>query len=264
MDILRKSLAPISKEAWELINEEAKDTLVSSLSVRKFVEVAGPKGLNHAAVALGELEVPKNQEKNKVKYGIHKVQPLVEIRIPFELDIWELDNLARGKEAINLDPLTDAAKEIAKFEENAVYKGFKEANINGLLTSSEHEVLKLNAKMDNFNSLISKALIMFKEESISGPFDLVVGSEIFKYINKFSNDYPLKKHLRDQIQGEIILSDHLEGALLVAKEEDSLRLTLGQDFSIGYQAHDSKKVQLYITESFTFQILDPATYIVIK
>ena len=31
---------------------------------------------------------------------------------------------------------------------------------------------------------------------------------------------------------------------------------MGQDLSIGYAAHDRENVELYITESFTFRILE--------
>jgi uncharacterized linocin/CFP29 family protein len=34
-------------------------------------------------------------------------------------------------------------------------------------------------------------------------------------------------------------------------------LTVGQDFSIGYAGHGEGTVQLFITESFTFQVLEP-------
>jgi len=39
---------------------------------------------------------------------------------------------------------------------------------------------------------------------------------------------------------------------------------LGQDLSIGYESHNNKTVQLYFTESFTFQVIDPAAVLVLK
>jgi uncharacterized linocin/CFP29 family protein len=33
-------------------------------------------------------------------------------------------------------------------------------------------------------------------------------------------------------------------------------LTLGQDVSLGYVAHDREEVELYMTQSFTFQVHD--------
>ncbi|MFW5687761.1 MAG: family 1 encapsulin nanocompartment shell protein, partial [Bacteroidota bacterium] len=131
MDILRKSLAPISDKAWKEINETSKDVLTSVLSARKFVDVEGPKGWDFAALSTGRIDVPENQD-GALEYGVHQVLPLVEVRIPFELNIWELDNVARGAEDIDLDSLEEAAREIAKFEENAIFEGFKAANIKGL------------------------------------------------------------------------------------------------------------------------------------
>jgi uncharacterized linocin/CFP29 family protein len=264
MDILRKKLAPISDQAWEEINQEAQKTLKTALSARKFVDVVGPKGFDFAAVPTGKLVVPKNQGKDKVHYGIHDVMQLVEIRMPFELDIWELDNLARGNKNIDLDNLVDAAKKIARFEENAIYNGFKPANIDGLLNVSEHKEMQLTGTDNQIVDLLSQAIILFREEAVQGPFDLVVGHDLYQYINSYNMDYPLRNHIEKILKGNIILSDNIDIALLVAKRGGDFRLTLGQDFSIGYEAHDKQKVQLYFTESFTFQVIDPAAVIVFK
>ncbi|MFO7879442.1 MAG: family 1 encapsulin nanocompartment shell protein [Bacteroidota bacterium] len=263
MDILRKSFAPISEQAWEEINEEAKNILSSALSARRFVDVDGPHGIDKAAVTVGELDIPARQAKTEVQYGVHKVMPLVEARIPFSLNIWELDNLSRGSEDIDLDNLQAAAKKIAAFEEKAIYDGFAKANITGLIKASEHPKMKVGS-MDNFMDIITKAMFAFRAEGIEGKFNLVAGHDLYQKIFAQIKGYPLKKHLKDVIGGEIILSDNIKGGLLVADDEDAFRLTLGQDLSIGYEAHDQKEVHLYMTESFTFEVLDPAAVIVFE
>ncbi len=55
MNILRKNLSPISDQAWEEINEQARIVFKTTLSARKFVDIDGPKGLNFGAVTLGRL-----------------------------------------------------------------------------------------------------------------------------------------------------------------------------------------------------------------
>ncbi len=264
MDILRKSLAPISDKAWEEINEDAKNTLETALSARKFVDIEGPKGLDHAAVPLGSLKLPSKQGKKDVQYGIHQLMPLVETRIPFELNIWELDNVARGNEDIDLDNLQEAAYKIAEFEENAIYNGFSQANIEGLLNASEHSAMDLPEKMDDIIGIISKAIVRFQKKGVQGPFNLIVGPEIYEKLNSFMQGYPLRKQVEKIIEGEIILAHKIESALLVSARGGDFRLTLGQDLSIGYENHDNKKVELYFMESFTFQVLDPAALIVMK
>jgi uncharacterized linocin/CFP29 family protein len=36
-----------------------------------------------------------------------------------------------------------------------------------------------------------------------------------------------------------------------------VELTVGQDFAIGYHGHTAAEVNLYITESFTFRVIEP-------
>lgn len=264
MDILRKSMAPISDQAWEEINEEAKQTLETVLSARRFVDIEGPKGLDHTAVSLGKLNVPAKQAKKDVQYGIYEVMPLIETRIPFELDIWELDNVARGNEDIDLDNLQVAARKIAEFEEKVVFHGFKQANIKGLLNSSDYSPMEITENMDSLVENLSKAIIKFQKNGVQGPFHLVVGPEIYQKINSYMKGYPLKKQVQNIIGGDIILAHGIESAILVSGRGGDFRLTLGQDLAIGYDNHDSKKVELYLTESFTFQVLDPAAIMFFK
>jgi uncharacterized linocin/CFP29 family protein len=49
----------------------------------------------------------------------------------------------------------------------------------------------------------------------------------------------------------------LEGGLLISAAEGNFELTVGQDFSVGYASHDRDQVELYLTESFTFRVLEP-------
>ena len=93
MDILRRQLAPITDAAWEEIAEQAQTVLRAHLSGRTVVDVDGPHGLAHAAVGLGRLDVRDEEPGDGVGYGLHRVQPLIETRARFELDVWELDNV---------------------------------------------------------------------------------------------------------------------------------------------------------------------------
>ncbi|MGM0497020.1 MAG: family 1 encapsulin nanocompartment shell protein, partial [Bacteroidota bacterium] len=142
MDILRKSLAPISQEGWNEIEEQAKDVFENVLTARRFVEVDGPNGIGHAAVNTGRLEIPEGQKEKDVRFGIKRVLPLMETRKSFKVNIWELDNAVRGAEDINLEEMENAAKEIAEFEENAIYNGFEKACIKGLKNSTDYDMLE--------------------------------------------------------------------------------------------------------------------------
>jgi uncharacterized linocin/CFP29 family protein len=41
-------------------------------------------------------------------------------------------------------------------------------------------------------------------------------------------------------------------------------MTVGQDLSIGYLSHGKESVDLYLTESFTFRVLEPAAAVELR
>lgn len=57
MDNFRKSLSPISDKGWEEITDRSKEIFTTTLSARRFVDVEGPKGLDHFAEGYGRLTI---------------------------------------------------------------------------------------------------------------------------------------------------------------------------------------------------------------
>jgi uncharacterized linocin/CFP29 family protein len=55
-----------------------------------------------------------------------------------------------------------------------------------------------------------------------------------------------------------------EGAVLVSTRGGDYALTVGQDWSIGYADHDHTGVELYLTESFTFRVLEEKAAILLR
>ena len=264
MDFLKRNLAPVTEEAWEEILEQSTKIFQAELSARKFVDVEGPYGLELSAVPKGRLHIPDKNKKKDVSYGIHLIQPLIETRALFDLDIWELDNVSRGAEDIDLNNLEIAAGKIAAFEENAIYEGFKEGSIEGLRKRAEHKPLAFPEDPEEILNVVAEGIARLHHASVEGPYSLVVDTASWEAIISCSNGYPLKPQLEGMLGGSLILAKHLNGSILVSERGGDFRLTLGQDMSIGYESHTSKKVTLYFTESFTFEVLDPAAVILIQ
>jgi uncharacterized linocin/CFP29 family protein len=89
MDFLKRSLAPVTDAAWEQLEEAVTRVLKAHLAGRQIVEVDGPHGLDRAAVPLGRLELHQGASKgeNGIGWGVHRLQPLLEARLPFTMDI---------------------------------------------------------------------------------------------------------------------------------------------------------------------------------
>jgi uncharacterized linocin/CFP29 family protein len=207
---------------------------------------------DYAAVPLGKLEVPSKQSEKGVEYGVHEVQPLIETRAPFELDIWELDNIVRGKKDIDFSTVENAAQHTARFEENAVYYGFNEAGIKGLKKSSPYDTISLSGQDENFLDSVSLGITRLLEASVEGPFGMAVSPDIWRYLSGYVRGYPLRNHLEKLLGGPVILGPYLGEAFLVSMRGGDVQLVIGQDISIGYQSHDHKKVKLYFTDKTSY------------
>lgn len=259
MDILKRNIAPLTEEAWNEVDKRAIEVLRSHLTARKAVHVEGPKGWDYTVVPEGRLALV--EEEDDVKTGVYKSTPLVEARVSFELERWEMDNLVRGAKDVELEALEDAVHKLAVFEEEAIYNGYDKGQIAGLKKSSDQETLNFGDDAKTILEMVAKGLIMLQDAFAEKPYNLVVGDEAWKRINRESNNYPLVKQVEELIGGKVIYSKVVEGAFLLPEDHDDLEMTIGQDYSIGYESHTDEKVKLFITESFAFRVLDPALII---
>lgn len=257
MDLFRRNLAPIGAKAWEEIEEAARSVIRGNLSARRIVDVSGPRGMDFSALGLGRLDVPEGQTPDEVNFGIRAVQPLVETRLPFDLDLWELDNADRGAKDIELAPLEEAAAKLTRFEEQALYHGFEPGRIQGLLPALEAQRVTFSGESRDFLRAVAREASKLGRAGIGGPYRLVVNPELWSSLVADTRGYPLAKHVAHTVETPVIFSDVIEGALLASCRGGDAELVLGHDLTVGYMSHDAKSVRLFLTESFTFRVIEP-------
>ncbi len=255
MDIFRRQHCPIDDEAWQAIESVVRETLTTRMTARRVVDVDGPHGLSFAALNLGRLG--ETHEHNGVNYALRQVQPLMELRVPFELSQWELDNIARGAPDADLDPAVRAALTLVDFEERTVYSGLEAAGIHGLSSADAHERIPLASSPAKTPASVAQAVQRLVSAGVSGPYALVLPHDRYTALTTDTSTYPLHKQVAALLYGGPLLrATSLDGhGFLVSLRGGDLSLTLGQDVAIGYDAHDAQHVKLYLTESFTFNIL---------
>lgn len=252
--MLHRELAPITNKVWGEIDNRAMEVIKSYLSARKVVKVNGPFGLDFNVITEGRLD--NIVDEGDLCYGNYKVLPLTEARIEFEMDRWELDNIERGARDIDYEPLEKAAEKIALFEENAIFNGLEKASIDGLKNAGKIKEITLGKDLTSIMEGISLGIIKLRESYQKGPFNLVVNDKVYTRILSVNSAYPLDERIEELTGGKIIFNHVIDGAYLIPHNHDDLELTIGQDFAIGYQSHTRETVRFFITESFTFRVLD--------
>src|ERR1700733_12279756 len=131
MNNLHRELAPISDVAWAQIEEETSRTLKRHLAGRRVVDVHGPAGTGLSAVGTGHLRTIA-APGDGILARQRVVKPLAELRVPLDLDRQAVDDVDRGAEDSDWQPVKDAAKQIAFAEDRAIFDGYSAADVGGI------------------------------------------------------------------------------------------------------------------------------------
>jgi uncharacterized linocin/CFP29 family protein len=256
MNHLLRELAPVSPGAWALVEEEARRTLKLKLAARKLVDFSGPLGWDASAVSLGRVARLNEAPAEGVEAGLRKVQPLVELRIPFELQREELEAAGRGARDAAVDPVREAAGVAAMAEDRAVFRGFAAAGIRGIAEESAAAKLTLSDDYPAYPGVVAEAINKLHLAGVEGPYGIALGPRCYTGLTKTTQGgYPVMEHVRRLLDGPVVWAPAVDGALVLSQRGGDFELTVGQDFSIGYLEHTASAARLYLQESFTFRVL---------
>ncbi|PZS39184.1 MAG: bacteriocin [Pseudonocardiales bacterium] len=267
-DHLLRKYAPIPATAWQQIDDEAKDRLTSRLAARRVVDWSGPHGWAHSATNLGRTapleNAPPGTKSETVLARRRRVLALSEIRVSFTVDCSGLQDAERGATDVGYADLDRATYDAALIENRAVFHGWPEAGIVGIVESSSHPSLTLGHDANTYPRSIAEATNLLRQAGIEGPYTLAVGPEGYTRIAQATeHGYPLREHLTKILGGDLVWAPGLDGALVVSKRGGDFVLDVGQDFSIGYLRHDTESVTLYLEESFSFRVTEPDAAVVL-
>ncbi len=254
MDNLHRELAPISDAAWSQIEEEATRTLRRHLAGRRVVDVSGPGGNTLSAVGTGHLrdiEAPHDG----VLARRREVKPVVEFRVPFRVDRSAIDDVLRGAQDSDWQPVKDAARQIAFAEDRAVFEGYPAGDIAGVRQETSNQPMTLPADVRGYPEAVAEALRYLRIAGVNGPYSVVLSADAYTAVSETrDHGYPIHEHIKRLISGEIIWAPAIEGAFVLTTRGGDFDLQLGQDISIGYLSHDAASVELYLQETFTFLV----------
>ena len=254
MNNLHRELAPISDAAWASIEEEARRTFEQHVAARRVVDLTGPDGPTLASVNTGHLSEVDPPADGVVAH-LRVSQPLVRLRVPFTVSRQDVDDVERGAQDADWQPVKDAAKKIAFAEDRAVFEGYADAGITGIRQSSSNPALTLPAEVREYPTVVSQAVSALRLAGVSGPYSLLLSADAYTMVSETSDHgYPIREHLARVLDGEIIWAPAIDGAFLLSARGGDFELRLGQDLSIGYLSHDADTVQLYFIESLTFLV----------
>src|SRR5882724_6789972 len=215
MNNLHRELAPISDSAWGEVAEEAARTFRRHLAGRRVVDVAGPGGEGLSAVGTGhirEIEAPGDGVQARQRH----VLSLVELRVPFSLDREQIDDVERGAQDSDWQPVKDAARQIAFAEDRAVFEGYAAGGITGIRQETSNPPMTLPGDVRSYPEAIAEALRYLRIAGVNGPYSVVLSADAYTAVSETSDHgYPIHDHIKRLISGDIIWAPAIEGAFVL-------------------------------------------------
>jgi uncharacterized linocin/CFP29 family protein len=249
---LYRNLAPVTDVAWAEIELEATRTFKRHIAGRRVVDVSDPGGPVTAAVSTGRL-VDVEAPSDGVVAHLRESKPLVRLRVPFTLSRVEIDNVERGAQDADWDPVKAAAKKLAFIEDRAIFEGYPAASIEGIRGASSNKPLTLPPDPRGIPDVITQAISELRLAGVDGPYSVLLSAEVYTKVSETTeHGYPILEHIDRLVPGDIIWAPAIDGAFVLTTRGGDFDLQLGTDVSIGYTSHDAETVQLYLQETLTF------------
>src|SRR6516165_5646235 len=255
MNNLHRELAPISDAAWAQIEEETSRTFKRHVAGRRVVDVRGPAGPGLSAIGTGHL-LTIATPGDGIFSRQREVKALVELRVPFELDRQALDDVERGANDSDWEPVKIAARRLAYAEDGAIFEGYSAAGIVGVRKGTSNPTITLPSDVRAYPDAIAQALSRLRLQGVNGPYGVLLDADVYTALAKTSDQgYPVLEHVKRLVDEKIIWAPAIHGAFVVTTRGGDFDLHIGQDISIGYLSHTDATVGLYLQETFTFMLL---------
>ncbi len=252
MNNLYRELAPITDAAWGEIESEATRTFKRHIAGRRVVDVSEPGGAVTAAVSTGHL-VDVSAPGDGVIAHLREARPLVRLRVPFSVKRIDIDDVERGSQDSDWDPVKEAARKLAFAEDRAIFEGYAAASIAGIRTCSSNAPLALPEDPRAIPDVIAQAVSALRLAGVDGPYAVLLSAEVYTRVAETTaHGYPILEHINRLVDGDIIWAPAIDGAFVLSTRGNDFDLQLGTDVAIGYLAHDAETVQLYLEETLTF------------
>jgi uncharacterized linocin/CFP29 family protein len=249
---LYRNLAPVTDVAWTEIELEATRTFKRHIAGRRVVDVSEPGGPVTASVSTGRL-LDVQAPSEGVEAHLRASKPLVRLRVPFTLSRSEIDDVERGSQDSDWDPVKEAAKKLAFVEDRAIFEGYAAASIDGIRNSSSNPALTLPEDPRAIPDIITQALSELRLAGVDGPYSVLLSADVYTKVSETTeHGYPILEHINRLVNGDIIWAPAIDGAFVLTTRGGDFDLQLGTDVSIGYTSHDAETVQLYLQETLTF------------
>jgi uncharacterized linocin/CFP29 family protein len=247
-----------SPDIIKKIEEAAVAAARDILSGRRIIDVEGPYGLGLTTVEFGNDDLCRQPGPDEASAVLSRALSLPMIYRRFSISKRRIAAFEEMHQPLNLKPAEDAAQAVAMREEEFIYTGQPDFNLQGLLNADGRNTLQGGDwnSVDQVLENVIAAVNMLDDKGYRGPYGLALAPALY---NNLFRRYPGSdllqiEHLK-RLCTRGIVKTNIDGGVLVAKDVGSI--VLGQDLQIAYLSPDAAHENFAVTESLVLKIEAP-------
>jgi len=264
MYFLGRDQSPLKSEHWKVIDGIVLNTVKKILVGRRFLHLFGPLGPQIQTIF---ADVVEDAESKK---AVRRYYPLKQIYEDFKLNWNDLEYILSGTGPYDFSQVARATLECAKKEDEFIFWGCKELELEGILTATGTNRLKKG----NWNegetaySEIVKGIELLLRKGYIGKLVLVLSPDIYvqlSRINPMAGVLELErisKLVDDNIFKTPVLGEGR--AVLICTEFSNIDLTVGQDMVVTYMGNDKLDHEFRIMETILLRIKNKDSIVIFE
>lgn len=259
MSYLNRESAPFGDELWERIDAEAVKAARDILTGRRFLDVDGPYGLGLTSIELGADDYCREPGAGEAGAVVSRAIAVPMLRKSFNLSVRRIEGHFENNLPLDLSPAQDAAEAVARREEEFVYYGQPDFNLEGLLTAKGRNELQAGdwSKVEQALNDVLAGVNALDDKGYHGPYALALSPARYNALFRRyeGSDMLQLEHLRRLCELGVYKAP-IDDAVLVDPHVG--RIVVGQDLMTGYASNDGIHHQMFAAESLVLMLEEPA------
>lgn len=264
-NFLGRNDAPFGEVVWNLLDHVVIEAAKSVLTGRRVLDIEGPYGLGLKQIPLEDRVI----NDGSVTLSASKSVPVPLIDTGFTLSARDIAGFVENGFAMDMSAVAGAAQAVAAMEDSIIFEGNKALGVDGLLTASGTQSVKLS----NWDAIgaastdIISAVTKLDDKGFHGPYTLALAPGLYNLLFRL---YPQggpseMEHISGVVGSRIIKAPSLKsGGVLLASGKQFASIVVGQDMATGYVGPAGSGYEFMISESIAPRVRVPASVCVLK
>jgi uncharacterized linocin/CFP29 family protein len=250
---LGRDEAPISGSVWEVLDGTMLEVARGELAGRRLLDIDGPYGP-------GLKEVPLADEEVDDGVFVSASMPLAFVQQPFALFTRDLAAFEREPASIDLTPLVEATRTVARKEDELVFQG--SSRTTGLLTAKG----ALKASLADWSELgaaqsdLIGAVNTLDAAGFHGPYTVALSPQRYNLLLRRFETAAVSELdvIREMADGGVYKAPGLaDGGVILQAGKEFAHIVIGQDMAIGFTGPAPGRLEFYVAESLAVRVLVP-------